>query len=103
MAQKIRISGKEYVDGGDIALDSEDVRLADGTRLTEARAEELADEVLRSVGRGRPSLTAPGERSPQLRLSVPAELHRRLKTRAASEHRSVSGLAREALERYLAS
>ena len=103
MAQKIRIRGKEHVDGGEIDLDSEDVRFADGTRLTEARAEALADEVLRSVGRGRPSLTAPGERSPQLRLSLPADLHRRLKIRAESEHRSVSELAREALERYLAS
>jgi len=54
-------------------------------------------------GRGRPSLTGPGQRSPQLRLSVPAELQQRLKTRAEQEHTSISQLAREALERYLAS
>lgn len=69
----------------------------------EEGATALAEEVLRSVGRGRPSLTGPGERSPQLRVSVPAELPRRLTTRASDEHRSMSELTREALERYLAS
>jgi hypothetical protein len=90
-------------DGGAIDLDVEDVRLADGTRLTEAKAHSLAQEVLTRTGRGRPSLTAPGERSPQLRLSVPAELRTRLQAQADREHRSVSALAREALERFLAS
>jgi hypothetical protein len=106
MTQRIRINDTdvvELVDGGDIDLDAEDVRLADGTRLTEAGAAALAEEILHTVGRGRPSLTAPGEHSPQLRLSVPADLHHRLKTRAATEHRSMSRVAREALERYLAS
>lgn len=104
MTQKIRVRGTEVdiVDGGDLDLDTEDVRLADGSRLTEAGAEALAEELLRSAGRGRPSLTAPGEHSPQLRLSVPADLHHRLKDRAATEHRSMSRVAREALERYLA-
>lgn len=92
-----------FRDGGAIDLDVEDVRLADGTRLTEARAEALAEEVLTSLGRGRPSLTAPGERSPQLRLSVPAELRDRLQAQADREHRSVSAVAREALEQFLAS
>jgi len=106
MTQKIRINDTEVVevvDGGDIDLDAEDVRLPDGTRLTEAGAQALAQEILHATGRGRPSLTAPGEHSPQLRLSVPADLHHRLKARAATEHRSMSRVAREALERYLAS
>lgn len=103
MARKIRVGDEEIIDGGDIDLDVEEVRLADGTRLTEEGAAVLAEEVLRSVGRGRPSLTGPGQRSPQLRVSVPAELHRRLSTRAEGEHRSMSELTREALERYLAS
>jgi hypothetical protein len=99
----LRIKGCEVIDAGDIDLDIEDVRLADGTRLTEARAEEFAQEVLRRAGRGRPSLTEPGHRSPQLRLSVPEQLREGLKARADAEHRSVSELAREAIERYLAS
>ncbi len=103
MTSKRRKNPTKYVDGGSVDLDKEDIRLKDGTRLTEARAEELALEALSRVGRGRPSLTAPGERSPQLRLTVPAELRQRLEARAKREHRTVSGLAREALERFLAS
>jgi hypothetical protein len=99
----IRINETEFVDGGDIDLDTEEVYLDDGTRLTEARVEQLAEEVRQEAGRGRPSLTGPGQRSPQLRLSVPAELQQRLKIRAEREHTSISQLAREALERYLAS
>ena len=93
----------EYTDRGTIDLDETDVRLPDGSRLTEARAEELATEVLDRAGRGRPSLSEPGVRSPQLRLSVPADLRSRLNRRAAAEHRSASAVVREALEHYLAS
>ncbi len=92
-----------YTDRGTIDLDHADVRLPDGTRLAEARAEQLAAEVLARAGRGRPSLSQPGVRSPQLRLSVPADLRSRLDRRAAAEHRSVSTVVRDALERYLAS
>ncbi len=93
----------DYTDRGMIDLDETDVRLPDGSRLTEARAEQLAGEVLERAGRGRPSLTEPGVRSPQLRLSIPADLRLRLDRRAAAEHRSVSTVVREALEHYLAS
>jgi hypothetical protein len=99
----VRVRDVDVVDGGSINLDEEDVRLADGTRLTEARANELAQEVLRATGRGRPSLSAPGQRSPQLRLAVPEQVRDELRARAAAENRSVSDLAREALLRYLAS
>ncbi len=104
MANKaIRIQGSDVTDGGGIDLDADDVHLADGTRLTEAGARELAQQALRAAGRGRPSLTAPGERSPQLRITVPEQLREGLRERADVEHRSVSELAREAIERYLAS
>lgn len=103
MARSVRINDEEVVDRGTIDLDQEDVRVADGTRLTEAKAAELADEVLDRAGRGRPSLTRPGVRSPQLRLSVPDDLQSRLVQRAEDEHRSLSNLVRDALEHYLAS
>jgi hypothetical protein len=99
----VRIDNTDVPDRGSINLDAEDVRLADGTRLTEARAAEFAEEVLQAAGRGRPSLSAPGHRSPQLRLVVPEQVHDELKARASAEHRSVSEIAREALDRYLAS
>ena len=99
----IRINDVEVKDGGSIDLDVDDVRLTDGSRLTETVAQELADQVVRTSRPGRPSLTAPGERSPQLRLSMPQQLRDGLRARADAEHRSVSELAREAIERYLAS
>jgi hypothetical protein len=98
--RSVSVDGIVYVDAGPIDLDAEPVYLSDGTRLTEDLAEELAEEVLRSAGR--PSLSSRGQRSPQLRLSVPAELDLRLRSRAARENRTISELTREALERYLA-
>ncbi len=67
--------------------------LSDDTHLTE----EVAEEVLRVAGR--PSPSGRGQRSPQLRLSVPVELNRRWRSRAEAENRTVSELTREALER----
>lgn len=99
----LSVDGADLVDRGDIDLDAEDVRLADGSRLTEARARELADEVVQAARRGRPSLTGAGHRSPQLRLSVPKKLRDDLRARAAAEHRSVSEIAREAISQFLAS
>lgn len=60
MTDSLRINDEPVTDHGTIDLDEEDVRLADGTRLTEARAQELAREVLERAGRGRPSLSRPG-------------------------------------------
>lgn len=101
--QTVRIHGRDIVDNGSIDLENERVDLPDGTRLTEDRAADFAAEVLQAAGRGRPSLTAPGRRSPQLRLSVPEGVREGLRKRAADEQRTVSEVAREALERYLAS
>ncbi len=103
MTDSVQINDEQVKDRGTIDLDVQDVRLADGTRLTESRAQELAGEILERAGRGRPSLSRPASRSPQLRLSVPDELRSRLLQRAEDEHRSVSNLVRDALEHYLAS
>ena len=103
MTESARIHDEQVRDRGTIDLDKQDVRMADGTRLTEAKAAELAAEILERAGRGRPSLSRSGARSPQLRLSVPDELRTRLLQRAEDEHRSVSHLVRDALEHYLAS
>jgi hypothetical protein len=103
MTESARIHNEQVRDRGTVDLDKQDLRLADGTRLTEAKAATLAAEILERAGRGRPSLSRSGARSPQLRLSVPDELRSRLLQRAEDEHRSVSHLVRDALEHYLAS
>jgi hypothetical protein len=50
---------------------------------------------------GRPSLTAPGARSPEVKARVPAELKHRLEREANCRGASTSTLIRDALDRYL--
>jgi hypothetical protein len=50
---------------------------------------------------GRPSLTAPGGTSPTVHFRVPERLRATVEHRAETEGKSVSALAREALERYV--
>ena len=85
--------------GDDVDLAREDVRLADGTRLTEDVVEQIVDDVRRSAGR--PSLSGRAAASPQIAFRVPAELRRRAGEVAAREGTTISRLAREALEERL--
>jgi hypothetical protein len=55
----------------------------------------------RKAAAGRPSLTAPGARSPQITLRLPAQLCRRLDDACAQSGRRRSQVVREALETYL--
>jgi predicted HicB family RNase H-like nuclease len=84
-------------------------RTASGETLTEEDIEKIADEVesddpvvftaVRPVGR--PSLDGNGT-SPRLSFRVPQELYDAAARRAIAEERTVSAVAREALERYVA-
>ena len=86
--------------GPDVDLDAEDVRLADGSRLTEDRAAEIVDEVRRRVGR--PSLTGEAAASPRIAFRVTPGVRDRAAQVAAREGKTVSQLAREALEERVA-
>ncbi len=85
--------------GPDVDLDREDIRLADGTRLTPAVAEAIVEEARH--GGGRPSLSGAPARSPQIAFRVPPEVRDRAARAAAKEGKTVSQLAREALEARL--
>jgi hypothetical protein len=84
-------------------------RTKSGEVLTEADIEKIADEVesdepvafngIRFVGR--PSLGGNGA-SPRLSFRVPRELYDAAAERAIGEERTVSAVAREALEKFLA-
>jgi hypothetical protein len=84
-------------------------RLESGRLITDADAEKIADEIesdepvvftgVRLVGR--PSLDGRGT-SPRLDIRVPRALYDAAAKRAAEEERTVSAVAREALEKYLA-
>ncbi len=93
----------KYVAGPDIDLDVEVVKDKQGQRITEQRAQEMATDALARAGVGRPSLTQPGTRSPEIKARVPEELRDRLTTAARERGTTASTLIREALESYLAS
>jgi Ribbon-helix-helix protein, copG family len=87
--------------GPDVDLDVEDVRYLQGRRITEEYAERAAEEALQVARRGRPALGAVGQQSPRVSFRVPEDVRRLAEQRAAAEGRSVSEIARDALERYL--
>jgi predicted HicB family RNase H-like nuclease len=84
-------------------------RTASGEVLTEEDIEKIADEIesdepvvftaVRPVGR--PPLDGNGA-SPRLSFRIPQGLYDAAAERAIKEERTVSALAREALEKYLA-
>jgi predicted HicB family RNase H-like nuclease len=85
--------------GEDVDLDREDVRLPDGSRLTDEAAEDIVEQVRRSAGR--PSLSGNKTSSPQIAFRVPLNVRDQAERIAADENKTVSQLAREALEERL--
>lgn len=87
----------------DIDLDVEEVYERDGERLTEARAEEIAEETLAKIGRGgRPSLSGGNVHSPTIQARVSTDLHEQLRQLARQQGVTQSDLVREAVEAYVA-
>lgn len=87
----------------DVDLTNDDVRDSRGRRITEEYAQAAAAQALASVGPGRPSLTGTKATSPQVTFRVTPELRARVAAEAERQGRRISDVAREALERYLAS
>ena len=74
----------------------------DGHPITEASLARLVDAAHELVAqRGRPSLTAPGTRSPQVTLRLSEPVKERLVQVAAAQHRRQSDVVRDALTQYL--
>ena len=86
--------------GPDVDLDRYDVRLADGTRLTEQEAADIVDEVRRRGGR--PSLTGQAAVSPRIAFRVDPRVRDSAAQIADREGKTISQLAREALEARVA-
>lgn len=80
----------------------------DGTPITDELTEDLADEAeagydLSHARRvGRKSLAGGDGTSPRVNFRLRPDLHERATQRADSEGKTLSALAREALERYIA-
>ncbi|HEU0128216.1 MAG TPA: hypothetical protein VFQ48_06390 [Pseudonocardiaceae bacterium] len=97
MTKKFRVLDDE------VDLEREDVRDSQARRVDADYVQRAVADVHARRGR-RPLTDAPvGEHSPQVSFRVPEQTRRRAEERARAEGRSVSDLAHEALERYLAS
>lgn len=94
---------KKYhlADNPEVDLAKENIRLKDGTRLTDEIAAGIAAEALSKSAVGRPSLTAPGQRSPSISFRVPDDVREAVEQLATSEGKTISQVAREALEDYV--
>lgn len=87
----------------EVDLQRDDVRDSQGRRITEEYARAATDQAVASVGPGRPSLTGAKATSPQVTFRVTPELRAKAAAEAERQGRRISDVAREALERYLAS
>jgi predicted HicB family RNase H-like nuclease len=97
----------EYVVGPDVDLDVEDFQYQ-GERLTNERAEQIAQQTLTEARRrnlipGGKSLSGGGVHSPRVQFRVPEELRTQAEQVAEDEGVSLSALARHALEDYVRS
>lgn len=89
--------------GPDIDLDQEEVYLADGSRLSEAKAEELAEWALeqRRSRRGRPSITGGEMHTPNLTVRVKPSARAALEQIAVAQGRRLADVSRDALDEYI--
>ncbi len=89
--------------GPDIDLDHEEIHLQDGSRLTEAKAEELAEEAMQDFyrSRGRPSLTGGREHTPNLTVRVTPSTRTALEEIAVAQGRRLADVGRDAFEEYI--
>jgi hypothetical protein len=86
--------------GPDVDLEVDEVRLADGRRLTDNIAEQIATRAL-ARHRGRPSVTGGQQRTPSLTVRVPRPTREALEKLAKAQGRRLSDVSREALDEYV--
>lgn len=87
--------------GPDVDLDEEDVRLRDGTRLTNDLAEAITEDVRRAVGR--PSLSGGRTHSPQVSARITPELQEEIRKYSERSGLTHSQVVRRALEQFVGS
>jgi Ribbon-helix-helix domain len=87
--------------GADVDLDREDVRLPDGTRLTNRVAESINVEIRRKAGR--PPLSASARRSPSVSTRIPPDQMKELKRYSKTAGMTVSDVLRQALDQFMKS
>ncbi len=86
--------------GPDVDLEADEIYLADGRRLTERRAEEIAERAL-ARHRGRPSVSGGRRRTPSLTVRVPQPTREALEKLARAQGKRLADVSREALDEYV--
>jgi hypothetical protein len=86
--------------GPDVDLEAEEVYVADGRRLTDQLAEEIAERAL-ARHRGRPSVSGGGRRTPSLTVRVPQPTREALEKMAKAQGKRLAEISREALDEYI--
>jgi hypothetical protein len=91
--------------GPDIDLEKEVILDSKGRRVDQSYIEQAMQEVEEELAKraGRPSLTGTSAHSPHVSFRIPPELKARAEEAARERGTTVSKLAREALEHFLAS
>lgn len=91
--------------GPDVDLEAEIILDSKGRRVDQAYVDRALAEVEEDIARraGRPSLTGKSEHSPHVSFRITPELKARAEQTAREQGTTVSKLAREAFERFLAS
>lgn len=84
----------------DVDLETEDIRLPDGRRLTPELADEIAERAL-ARRRGRPSLGGDDVHTPKFTLRVPPHVRAALEAIAHEQGRRLADVSRDALSEYI--
>lgn len=92
------------VEPGFVDLETEAIHDSSGRRYDQAYIDQIVADTQAALSRGRPTLSkSKSGPSPKLQFRITPALAEAAARRAEAEHRTVSEVAREALERYLAS
>ncbi len=97
-AKRLVVTAETVFEPGYVDLDRKHSTWPDGTPLTEKSAEEYT---IRRAGGGRPSLGGRAGASPSVAFRVSRELRHEAGEIAAREGKTVSEVARAALEQYV--
>ena len=95
---------KRHIEPGpieaDVDLDEEEIYVADGRRLTQQLADEVAERAL-ARRRGRPSVSGGGRTTPSLTVRVPQRTRDALEKLAKAQGKRLADISREALDEYV--
>ena len=86
--------------GLDVDLEAEDIRLPDGSRLTESKAAKIVERVHRQHP-GRPSVSGDQEHTPVMTVRVTRAARAALEQIAQAQGRRLADVSRDALDEYI--